>query len=168
MKKLSIIFLLSIVSCIEYSCSKHTATSFQLNKGEILVGKYSANGTHSVDVDQAILMEQIGKKHEVSKIDYVKSYTNENNLTVIEFAGPHNNGKQYITLAKVITVRKGNLILNLSAGCTQKCTTQGCCSGCSLTALSDCSGSCTCSGTSSCNYGKSGCTHEVSSGGGLY
>jgi hypothetical protein len=150
-----ILVTLLIVACQE----NLNKSAFNLKNDEMVIGDLLKNGSSTLTVTDGQLMRLYGKQFNLTSIDRIKSYLNDKNVQVLEFSGPHKDGKHYVTIGKAIEAKKGKLIMTM-AGCTQSCTSDKDCSGCTLTVLGDCSGSCY------CNTGMGSCTHTVTTSGG--
>lgn len=144
---------LILLTIIIFSC---TPTDENPTNGNVrTIGKIDSKGNYSLTTESQ-LKSSIANEYKIETIDYVKVYTNSNNITVLEVGGPIDGGKKYVTVGKALLVENGNILLSSNA-CSQSCTSVAPCEGCSLTILGDCSGSCSCSS----GFGGS-CTHTVS------
>jgi hypothetical protein len=142
------------------SCQENLSpNALNLQKDEMVIGDLLKNGSRNLSVTDNQLMSLYGKQFNLTSIDRIKSYLNDKNVQVLEFSGPHKDGKHYVTIGKAIEAKKGKLMMTM-AGCTQSCTSDKDCSGCTLSVFGDCSGSC------SCNTGMGSCTHTVTTSGG--
>lgn len=148
--KLLALFLVALV----VSCNRQEDLKTKNSNNDVTsIGIVGSNGVHTITADQDQLKATIALENHMTKVDVLRVYTNEKNLTILEARGPIKGGK-YLTVAQVLTVKNGKT-MRLILGCKQSCTSILPCNGCDLTIYSSQSGSC------SCGSGSGGCTHTV-------